>query len=682
MRFPLIAVLLAFTSVVFAADIYTVQPNLSEKELCRLYVGTLITFARYANTLWRTSPDDPAAGYWGNGVSGGNEGIRAVVNTSLAHAVLARHTDALDKDTRGTYIKRAIAGIRYAAETHLTGAQKCIDGKQWGNSWQSAMWAANMGFAAWILRDDLDPEVRKSVERVVEYEADRFLDRKPPGNRWGDTKAEEVGWDLTCICLAANMFPEHPNAPRWREKSIEYMMNVVSVPRDSKDERIVDGRRVRDWVSTVNVHPDFTLENHGFLHPTYTMVSPAEVGQGAFFYAYAGRPIPQAAGHHLADNWRLLQEFMLPCGYWAFPQGMDWALNSDGHIHYLAWLATYAKDPVAAGMERQVAQYIRGHQSLHADGRIAGPSSRLGFAREAILAERLSYSYLYHRYFGSAESTATIREIAGRLNGVRRYSFVDVITHRTDSKFASFSWKNKIMGLVMPIGPGHEGNPYFATPITDGLVGSFTLADRSDRGMRVVERTWRKTPDGFETEGTLHINGGLLKQRIKVVSLGEKTVVYLDRVTALADVKVAQEVGVPVGIENDEFTGDFRILHHQGGHAEIKGPETSGLVRIPGKWANVDGRLGVVAALGSGLAYRDVAPYNRDGAREDFLYGSYSDSARSFKVGQEVARRAVVFFVETSPEETARLADQVQVLPDSRALRLSLPEGPAREVAF
>jgi hypothetical protein len=148
-------------------------------------------------------------------------------------------------------------------------------------------------------------------------------------------------------------------------------------------------------------------------------------------------------------------------------------------------------------------------------------------------------------------------------------------------------------------------------------------------------------------------------------------------VTARADVTIAQELGVPVGIENDEFTGDRRTLYHQAGSQVAIGPETDALIRIPGKWANVDGRLGIVQVIGSGLAYRDVPKYNRDGGREDFLYGSYSDTQRQFKVGEEVARRVVVFFVETSPAETARLSEaaRIEKTPSGSVLHLALPEG-------
>jgi hypothetical protein len=672
MKYSIALLLLAMCATSFAG-LYSIRP-ITEDELCRLYVQMLMNHSRYAETKWHDGPF-PNSGYWGNGMSGSNEGIRAVGNVSLAFATLLKQTNALDDDTRRLYADHAVKGIRYAAQTHITGTQKCIDGKQWGNSWQSAMWAGNMGFAAWLLWDDLDPGLKESVEKVVAHEADRFLGNKPPGNRWGDTKAEENGWDQILISLAPNMFPNHPHAAQWREKSIEYMMNTVSVPQDLKDERIVDGRRVRNWVSTVNYHPDFTLENHGFFHPTYAMVSPAEVGQGAIFYKFAGNPIPEAAGHNLTNSWLMLQQIMLPSGYWAFPQGMDWALNSEGHIHYLAWLATYSKDPLAAAMERRLAQYISGHQQIHGGGNFAGPASRLGFAREAIVAERLAYSYFYHRLLGGMESDKTIAD-SPELLGVRRYNFVDVITHRTGSKFASFSWKNKIMGLVMPIAD-HLDEPCFTSPNTSSLVGSFAV-EGNPGGLKVIERTWHKTADGFETEGKLQI--GPLKQTIKFVSVGEKTVIYMDRVMTDSDVTIKQESGPYVTIENDEFTGDQRTLYFAGGSQVVKGADTEGLIRIPGNWANVDGRLGMVAPTdrgglvkGSGLAYQDVKPYNRDGAREDYLFGSYSDKPQAFKAGEEVARRIVVLFTEVTPEETASLAGKIRLTGET--LHVLLPEG-------
>lgn len=673
MKFILVALLLTLTIVPLqASDPYGIKPDLSEKELCRLYVDVMYKFTRFAETKWSQSSDDPKAGYWGNGISGSNEGIRAVANTALVYAVLAEESDALSAATRRHYIDRALAGVRYCAMSHLTGTGKCIDGKQWGNSWQSTLWGANVGFAAWILRDHIDQELREAVERMVTYEADRFLDVKPSGQRYGNTRAEEVGWDQILISLAPNMMPNHPNAPRWREKSIEWMMNALSAPQDLKDTRLVDGRPVKDWITALNTHPDFLVENHGFFHPSYTFVTATEIAEGALFYAYAGNPMPEAAAHRLDDNWWAMQEFMQPSGEWIFVQGQDWELHSDSHIHYLAWQATRSQDPLAAVMEKQIAQRMRDQQRIYG-GRLAGPASSLGYARDAIQMERTSYAYLYHRYIGPAVSDPAAAQRTWRtLNGVRRHLHSDFITHRTDSKFASFSWKNKIMGQVIPIGPWNGNNPHFTTPITNGFVGSFTVADPDAKGMKVLDRSWKQLRNGFETRGTLSINGGLLKQEILFASFGEKAVVYLDRVTAEKDVRIEQEIGVTFGIENDELNGDRRTLYYEGGSQVITGPDTDQTIHIAGKWANVDGRLGVISLAGSGLVYRDVPKYNRNGAREDFLYGSFSDEPREYRAGDVVARRALVFLTETSPGETAALAQSLRIEERDGRLRIHL----------
>ncbi len=680
MRF-LATIILLILSVSARAGVYTVKPSISNDELMGLYKTMIAQYCLFAEGKYQPAAFGEGAGYWGNGISGGNEGIRAVANTALAYAVAAKKIDLQNDRLRSLYVKRATAGVRFVTLTHSTSKQVCTDGKQWSRSWQSAMWTGTVCMAAWIVWDELDADTKELVKRVAEYEADRFLPLTPPGAEWGNTRAEENGWDLTCIAAAASMFPDHPNAAKWRTKCIEYMMNTVSVAADEEDSTIVDGRPVRDWVCTVNYHPDFSLDNHGFFHPSYTMVSPAEVGTGALFFAYGGHPVPQASGHHLLDTWKCLQTIMMPHGYWAYTQGMDWAVNSDGHIHYLAFLASYGKDPLGLGMEKIVAQYIRGHQMLHG-GKFAGPSSRLGFAREAICAERLCYAYLMHKMFGFAEKERTIRDEKALL-GVRYYQYADMMSHRTGSKFASFSWKNKVLGVVMPIGPGHEANPYFTTPRADGFVGTITCKDLAGKS-RIEKPDWQKTATGFETTGTIILNDGVLKQELRFVSVGEKTVVYADRITALKDVTVTREQGVPIGIENDEYTGNVRKLYYQSGSETIVGLGTQDLIRIPGNWANLDGRLGIVAVSGSGLAYEDVRNYNRDGALQDTLFGSFSDSSRSVKAGKQVARRIAVVFTDVSPTETARLAREIRVEKSSKGdiLRLVLPEGGESRVAL
>ena len=662
-----------------ADDVYHIRP-MSEPELMTTYESVLRDACRHADKDWHDASFDPGAGYWGDGVSQGNEGIRAIGSMALTCGALLKYSHALTHAERREYLSKTTSAIRYAVATHLTGTRKCTDGKQWGKNWQSGMWIGTMAFGAWLIWDDLDPDLRKDFERVVAFEADRFIGKKPPTGRWFDTKAEENGWDLTCIAIAPNMFPSNPHAQAWNEKAIEYMMNTLSVPRDVKDKTLVDGRPVSEWVSAPNLHPDFTLENHGFFHPAYVQCSSYFLTQTAMYYTYAGKKVPRAAGHHLMDTWRMFQTILLPWGETAFPQGMDWELHGLPAINLFASLGALMNDPVAVEAEKTILQYMRTWQEW-CGGDLALPGSPFGFTRHAIQAEQTAHAYLAHKVFAPARNAGKMPAVPSL---VRHYSSIGVVMHRTGSKLASFSWKNRIMGMIVPIGDGHMGNPIFTVPITNGFVGSTELSTKGDAKINVLEHAWNKTPNGFETTGTLLTNSDQLKQTLRITSIGEKTVVYQDRVSALRDVSVARELGVPVGIENDQLTGGLRSVYHKDGKTVFDWRKPQKPVAIPGDWANVDGRLGVVAVAGSGMVYSQAAGYNPQAVCADILYGSFSDAPRSFKAGDEVARRIVLFFADVTPEETSALAQSVKIVdtPDGQVLRFTLPEGDQCEIAL
>ena len=316
-------------------------------------------------------------------------------------------------------------------------------------------------------------------------------------------------------------------------------------------------------------------------------------------------------------------------------------------------------------------------------GDLAVPGSRLAFTRHAICAEQASYAYLAHKVFGPPAKEISARKAAAQLQGTWAHEFVEFIAHRTESKFASFSWKNRIMGLVIPIGPGHDGNPYVTFPLPTGMVGSFDLTPKKPAGPKAVEHVWTETPSGFETTGSLLLNGGLLKQTIRVTSIGKQTVVYQDRVTAQSEVALSRELGVPVGIENDEVTGGKRVVYHQDGNTTFDWKTHQQPVALPGSWANVDGRLGVVMAVGSGLSYQQAAGYDPHTAVcPDILYGSFSERPQHFKAGEQVAHRVVLFFVEVTPKATANLSRSFSIAegPGTQVLRFQLPEGGHAEV--
>lgn len=640
------------------------------------YTNLLVDACHHSDKFWKAATFDSTAGYWGNGISDGNEGIRAIGEMVFTCGTLLKFSDAFNASERQQYLRKATAAIRYATATHVTGTQKCPDGKQWGKSWQSAMWAGTLGFGAWLLWDELDANLRKDVQRVVASEADRFLASKPPGGRWLDTKAEENGWNLICISLAVNMFPDHPNASAWNQKAIEYMINTLSAPQDHQDSKVIDGRAVKEWVSAENLHPDFTLENHGFFHPAYVACSSYFLTQSAMHYTYAKRRIPEAATHHLIDTWRMLQTLILPCGESAFPQGMDWELHGVAFINLFASLGTWQRDPLAARMEQVTLQYMRAWQNM-CHGDLAVPGSRLGFTRHAICAEQAAYGFLAHKLFGPPVKAVSLQEAASQVCGLQPHEFVGLVTHRTSEKVFSVSWKNKIMAMLIPIGPGHEGNPHFTIPLANGFIGSFQLSGAGDSKLKVLEHRWKETTNGFGTTVTLQ-TGNSLKQKVKITSLGEKVVLYQDHVIALTNVTVIKEFGVPLGIENDQITGGTRTIHYDNGKSVFDWQNPKPTTAIPGSWANVDGRLGIIIIEGSGINYTQAKSYSSGiSVYTDTLSASYSEQSRRFNTGESVARRVVLLLTEISPKQTATLAHSLRIENSGKekVLHFNLPEG-------
>ncbi len=643
-----------------AKELYPTR-DLSEKEIVQMYQSMLLAGCQHGDEFWHDWAGSTNSGYWGAGKSG-EDGTRANAGMILASGALLKYSDSLTLSERRELLRKALASLRYATATHVTSPEKskCTDGKQWGNSWQSAFWTSTLAFGAWLIWDEMDAGLRADVKRVLTYEADRFLKITPPTQCYNDTKAEENGWDVTCIALAPAMFPEDPHAAAWREKATEYLVNTLSVQQDKDDITRVAGRPLNAWFLGANLHPDFTLENHGIFHPSYVACSSYFLTQTMMYDTLARQPMLPAADHHLMDTWRMYQQILLPDGEPAYPQGMDWELHALPYCNLFASLAALHRDGFAERMEQNSLQFFQHWQSQR-QGDFSLPGSPFGFGRHATVIDQLSYAYLAHKILGPGVRPMSYRQVAAVANGVHTHDWIEAVWHRTDDKFVSFSWTNRIMGLLIPLGAGHDGNPYFTVPMADGFLGSFDLVPRGDTKTTVVDYKWRTFEDGFETTGRLLRNGGRLQQTLRVTSIGEKTVVYQDVVVAMDDVVVERENGVAFGIENDDITGGKREVSFQDGEKSCDSTKPESCT-IGGNWANVDGRLGLVAVQGEGISYRPATEITRGiSVKTDLLYGSFREGKQTFKAGQEVCRRIAVFYVNVTPKETAKLAQSCKI---------------------
>ena len=215
----------------------------------------------------------------------------------------------------------------------------------WGDSWQSAMWAAQTAQLAWIIWDRLDSTDRKLVIAMLAHEADRFLKSTPPtSNKKSikDTKGEENAWNASCLLTAATMLRNHPHEQVWREQAIVYYLNAIATPRDLDSMTPVDGKPVSERLVGYCVTSEYAVGNHNaYPHPGYTASSYLD-SRLLLFCTLSGVQPPEAMLYNAAPIYRMFVDHAWAAPPHRKPGGTIY--QSDGSIY---WPIT--KEPERAG---------------------------------------------------------------------------------------------------------------------------------------------------------------------------------------------------------------------------------------------------------------------------------------------------------------------------------------------
>lgn len=175
----------------------------------------------------------------------------------------------------------------------------------WGGEWQAAHWATLLGLAGWLVWDDLAPQTRGYVARVVTAQARRST--RQPVTYWadrsgtvltpGNTQAEENSWAVALLELAVDMMPRSRRAAGWRAASVQHAVAAYATQADATSERVVNGVPLSRRLDGFNAYPDHSVENHGRIHPDYA-TSIGNVWWALDFAGLAGRRVPEAMLHH------------------------------------------------------------------------------------------------------------------------------------------------------------------------------------------------------------------------------------------------------------------------------------------------------------------------------------------------------------------------------------------------
>ena len=267
----------------------SVEPPQLPEEVSQIwknaYLEPICRWLPIADATWQEWPERPNCGhFYGGSYWYGIETAYPI----LTYAVAYRAAQAFGYDGAvpvDDVLKHAVAAIRYLAFTHNSGPAECVrvegrnepcshtkwggEGKPFFPASQTGSAVAHLCLGAWLLWEQLDDETRQLAINVAQWYADRWCDDDPRVGTYGNTQTEENGWTAQGLDAAACFLRGHPHAPKWREAADRWIANITVTPYDySRNRSALQGRAVSGWMKGATTHPDFTVENHGFVHPS------------------------------------------------------------------------------------------------------------------------------------------------------------------------------------------------------------------------------------------------------------------------------------------------------------------------------------------------------------------------------------------------------------------------------
>ncbi len=453
-------------------------------------------------------------------------------------------------------------GIHWACETHLTGSidvSTFLGRKRWGENWRSSLWASLLGVSAVFCKDALEESQLKRIREIVAFEADRFIDLRPPSGCEVDTKLEENAQDSMVLAWAINLNPNHPHRTDWEKALRLWSVNIASCIQDRTDHSEYFGSSIAHSVTTQNVFPDMTAENHGFFHPENLAYGQWIVLTIAAYSLHnQERPDFLARKSH-QRTYEILLRFCLPTGMIYAPSGSDmpmfiprplalaWGLwhNDPRALHMAGRLLSWMDTCLLTNEENQ-GPWVFGFEQCHEGWELLF-QSQVGL--ELALLSCLPFSK-EQRFFspGQIENAVDTRHI---------YPYVEVCYRRNIRTTRSVSWK--AIGNHPLIGINVHHQPELVAPFKGALLGIPSVSN-AVKSWKVAFHQDRLLRDGFDTFGRVDYFDAFgmknLQRDLRVITWGEEGLIVLDKITALSKMDVFEQYLSPLYLVNDHWTGN------------------------------------------------------------------------------------------------------------------------------
>jgi len=537
------------------------------------------------------------------------------------------------------FSETVIPMIRYLVATHVTGDRPTSDKRRWGDAWQSAHWAQQLGCGAWYVWDELPEDVRSGVRRVVAHEADRIAGSTPPHQIRLDTKAEENAWNSRILSVAQLLLPDDSRRSAWETAFHKWAMSSFLRPTDERSQTMVDGRTVAEQFTGANIHDDFTLENHDIVHPDYMTCISLSLG-AELDYALTGRRPPECLHYNVAGICENLKWFVLPDGGFVYPNGQDWQLfrNADWTVKSVM-MSVLLRDPEAWSLACSCVETLERMQARSTSGTVYAPGETFFASTQTDLLSSLATSWLVLKLADAIERAPCERV------GVRRLESGKIILRRTGSAIHTVSWGPQVMAQCVPYRLDR-----IVSPDQRNGIGQVVLADQQ-KALPVRLRTVNVTngEDWFQADLVID-HGEQLRADLRFASNQDGTFTMREKLVALTDMTTARIATGQIGILNNPGwvyeTGRRTVVI--GGREEVV-PALSGKT-VKGETRReivVDGVLRIRGTQSLRSRYVGTAQPTRSRAT-DLLYLNFDDTEQSWRTGQTVSEYEAVICVEPS----------------------------------
>ena len=521
--------------------------------------------------------------------------------------------------------------MRYLVSVHKTGKLTFDDDKQWGRSWQSAHWTHQLGQGAATVWDVLPDDLKTDILEVVRFEADEVASKEPPYNLKNDSKSEENAWNASVLSIALVLMPDDERKTVWEDALQRWILSAYLCPNDANKDILIDGKSLKEQFGGANIYNDYTLENHGLIHPDY-MAACTQKGEIMIDYLATGRKIPDACMYNVDNIYEQLKVLLLPSGGFLYPTGQDWAI-----FRHCDWANLHAfnmyhyNDSEALYWLRVTLDVIERMQMRHKDGRIYGFHENDFPSSQTLCGLGLVDTW---KMLMVADS---IEEKTPDVNISKLYPDGKFFIHKTGNAAHSISWGKQIQIQSMAL----SKDPIVAPDWRNG-VGSIRLkGDSKDMPIKLIEMTEDSISSGYLFRMKI-MHGHAVCAKYEISSLDNGKFVINEKLIAVKNIATSKIATLSFGILNHsdwiEERG-YRLIHNNGKDFCFKSLSGNELM-ICGDSVQVDDRLTVVSSKDINGVYYGCKGW-KSSKLLDKLVLNFCDDEKEWKKGDIISENKI-----------------------------------------